>query len=157
MSGSGREPARLRAEVAGAAGPTADVQERAAGILQQLARALPFDAGWLGLRDPERHRHVPVATVGPAGPLAAYFDRPEADEEVDRLGLNRRRPPMLAGENPVPLPEVPAWVDHLLPAGFRGGLATGLFTSGGRHVGFLSLLSADPAPPGRADRGSSRP
>lgn len=37
-------------------------------------------------------------------------------------------------------------------AGFRGGLATGLFTPGERHVGFLSLLTEDPTRPGDADR-----
>jgi hypothetical protein len=52
----------------------------------------------------------------------------------------------------VPLGELHAWADHLLPAGFRGGLAAGLFTPGGRHVGFLSLLSEDPTRPGPADR-----
>jgi hypothetical protein len=59
---------------------------------------------------------------------------------------------MLASEIPSPLSEVHAWADHLLPAGFRQGLAAGLFTTNGRHVGFLSLLSADPSRPGRADR-----
>jgi hypothetical protein len=47
--------------------------------------------------------------------------------------------------------EVSAWADHLLPAGFRQGVAAGLFTTEGRHVGFLSLLSADPSRPNRAD------
>ena len=36
--------------------------------------------------------------------------------------------------------------------GFPGGLAVGLFTSGGRHVGFLSLLGVDPSRRSLADR-----
>jgi hypothetical protein len=128
------------------------VQERAAGILQRLERMLPFDAGWLALRDPEQHRHVPLATRGATEPLRAYFGRPEADEEVELLGLNRRRSPVLASEMPSPLCEVRAWADHLLPAGFREGLAAPLVTTDGRHIGFLSLLSADPSRPSRADR-----
>lgn len=71
---------------------------------------------------------------------------------MDRLGLNRRRPPMLATEIPIPLSEVRAWADHLIPAGFRQGLAAGLFTPEGRHIGFLSLLSEDESRPGDADR-----
>ena len=134
------------------AAPSATVEERAADLLQRLGRVLPFDAGWLAARDPERHRHLPLATTGAAEPLFAYFGRPEADAEVDLLGLNRRRPPMLASEIPSPLSEVRAWADHLLPAGFREGLAAGLFTTDGRHVGFLSLLSADPSRPSHADR-----
>jgi len=138
--------------LAGIAASAANVEERAAAILHQLGRTVPFDAGWLAVRDPEQHRHVPLATTGAAAPLRDYFGRPEADEEVDQLGLNRRRPPMLTREIPHPLSEVRAWAEHLLPAGFRGGVAAGLFTADGRHIGFLSLLSADPARPSHADR-----
>lgn len=128
------------------------LQARAEAVLAELGRILPSDAAWLAVRDPEARRHIPLATAGAAEPLRAYFATPEADAEVDALGLNRRRPPMLAREIPLPLAELHAWADHLLPAGFRGGLAAGLFTPGGRHVGFLSLLTADPARPTPADR-----
>jgi hypothetical protein len=151
---SGREP-RLpgpRLEFAGIAASAATVEDRAAEILEQLGRILAFDAGWLAVHDPERHRHVPLATTGAAAPLRDYFGRPEAEEEVEQLGLNGHRPPMLASEIPSPLSEVCAWAEHLLPAGFRGGVAAGLFTSGGRHIGFLSLLSGDPSRPNLADR-----
>ncbi|MGY1592944.1 hypothetical protein ACI79D_13270 [Geodermatophilus sp. SYSU D00708] len=152
MSGEGtRRPGR-RPEFAGIAASAATVEERAAEVLHRLGRTLPFDAGWLAVRDPEQHRHVPLATTGAAAPLRDYFGRPEADEEVDQLGLNRRRPPMLASEIPSPLSEVRAWAEHLLPAGFREGVAAGLFTADGRHIGFLGLLSADPARPDQADR-----
>jgi GAF domain-containing protein len=151
---SGREPelADLRLEFGRLAASSATMQERAAAILQQIGGILAFDAGWLAVRDPEQHRHVPLATTGAAEPLRDYFGRPEADDEVELLGLNRRRPPMLASEISSPLSEVRAWADHLLPAGFRQGLAAGLFTADGRHIGFLSLLSADPSRPSQADR-----
>jgi hypothetical protein len=142
----------VRSEVADVVAPSAAVRQRAAEHLQELGRILVFDTGWLAGRDPERQSHVPLATTGPAEALVAYFGRPEADEEVDLLGLNRRRLPMLASEIPTPLSEVRAWADHLLPAGFRQGLAAPLITTDGRHVGFLSLLSADPSRPDRADR-----
>lgn len=141
----------LQTELRQLAGSATTVQERAAAILQRLARTLPFDAGWLAVHDPERHRHIPLATTGPAEPLVAYFGRPEADAEVESLGLDRRRPPMLATEIPMPLADARAWADHLLPAGFCQGLAAGLFTAGGRRIGFLSLLSTDPTRPSRAD------
>src|SRR4051794_26936754 len=145
-------PPELQREIPRLAAPSATVHERAAEILQQLGRILPFDAGWLAVRDPERCRHVPLATTAAAAPLREYFGRPEADEEVDQLGLNGRRPPMLASEIPSPLSEVRAWADYLLPAGFRQGVAAGLFTADGRHIGFLSLLSADASRPTPADR-----
>ena len=152
MSGREHELPRVRQEFAGIAASHATVQERAAEVLRHLAQIMAFDAGWLALRDPERHRHIPLATTGDAAPLRDYFGRPDADEEVDRLGLNRRRPPMLASEIPMPLSEVRAWADHLLPAGFREGVAAPLFTAAGRHVGSLGLLSADPSRPSPADR-----
>jgi hypothetical protein len=143
---------RLRQQLAGIAGTPANLHERAAAILQAVSRVLPSDAGWLAVRDPEARRHTPLATSGPAEPLRRNFQRPDADDEVEQLGLNRHRPPMLAGEIPYPLAESPSWGQYLLPAGFRGGLAAGLFTPGGRHIGFLCLLTGDPARPGPADR-----
>jgi len=147
-----RTTQELRLEFARLAASSATIQERAAEILEQLGRIVAFDVGWLALRDPELRRHVPLATAGDAEPLREYFARPEADDDVESLGLNRLRPPILASEIPGPLSEVRAWGEHLLPAGLRQGLAVGLFTSGGRHVGFLSLLSADRSHPSHAER-----
>jgi len=151
---SGRDPdlPALQRELAEIAAGTTTLQQRAQAVLERLGHILPFDAAWLAVRDPERRRHTPVATTGPAEPLRRYFLTPEADAEVDQLHLNRWRPPMLAGEIPIPLPELRAWAEHLLPAGFRGGLAAGLFTPTGRHLGFLSLLSEDPHRPDEIDR-----
>jgi DNA-binding CsgD family transcriptional regulator len=142
----------LRLELAGIAMTPATLQERAEAVLAALGRVLPFDAAWLAVRDPEERRHTPLATAGHAEPLRRNFLTRDADAEVGQLGLNRHRPPMLASEMPVPLTESRSWAEYLLPAGFRGGLAAGLFTPGGRHVGFLSLLSEDPFRPGPADR-----
>ncbi|MHA3700840.1 hypothetical protein ACXR2U_01535 [Jatrophihabitans sp. YIM 134969] len=147
-----RDIAALRRELAALVSSCSTVEDRARAVLQQLGERLPFDAGWLAVRDPERRLHTPLATVGATAPLRAYFARPDADDEVERLGLNGRRPPMLATEVPVPLSDVAAWADHLLPAGFRNGLASALFTARGRHVGFLSLISSDRSRPTAADR-----
>jgi hypothetical protein len=142
----------LRLELSRIALAPVNLQTRAAEVLAVLGRLLPYDAAWVAVRDPEMGRHVPLATSGPAEPLHRYFGTALADAEVEQLGLNRYRPPMLASDIPVPLSELHAWADHLLPAGFRGGLAAGLFTPHGRHVGFLSLLTEDPSRPSRADR-----
>ena len=144
--------AQLRLQLAEIALSPAGMQERAAAVLETLSGVLPFDAAWLAVRDPEAHRHTALATSGPADPLRRNFATPDADVEVEQLGLNRHRLPMLASEIPYPLTESPSWAEHLLPAGFRGGLAAGLFTPSGRHVGFLSLLTEDPSRPGPADR-----
>jgi hypothetical protein len=151
---SGRDPdlPELRLEFTEIAAAATTLEQRAQAVLERLGQILPFDAAWLAVRDPERRLHTPVATTGPAEALRRYFLTPEADAEVDQLDLNSSRPPMLVGEIPVPLPELRAWAEYLLPAGFRGGLAAGLFTGTSRHLGFLSLLSDDPHRPDRIDR-----
>ncbi|MET0765102.1 MAG: helix-turn-helix transcriptional regulator [Blastococcus sp.] len=143
---------RLRQQLARIALGPGTLNERAAAILGELGQVLPFDAAWLAVRDPELRRHSPLATAGAAEPLRRYFQTPDADDDLELLGLNRQRPPMLASETPIPLPELRGWAEYLLPAGFRGGLASGLFTPEGRHVGFLIFLSEDPSRPGPADR-----
>src|SRR3982750_821629 len=153
MTGWSPQVARLRQQLAQVAlTPGADLAERAAAALEALGRVLPFDAAWLAGGAPGARRPPPRATPGAGEPLRSYFQTPVADAEVEALGLNRHRRPMLAREIPVPLAELHAWAEHLLPAGFRGGLAAGLFTPGGRHIGFLSLLNGDRARPGPADR-----
>lgn len=143
---------RLQEELADVGTMAEGFPERARRILQVLGRVLPFDAGWLAVRDPERRRHVPLATAGAAEPLRRYFESPAADAELELLGLNSAQSPVLASELPAPLAEIRAWGEYLLPAGFRGGVAGPLFASSGRHVGFLSLLTEDPSRPGPADR-----
>jgi hypothetical protein len=143
---------RLQEELADVGTMAEDLTERAEEILEALGRVLSFDAGWLAVRDPERRRHVPLATTGPAEPLQRYFESPGADAELEYLGLNSLQDPVLASELPAPLPEICAWGEYLLPAGFRGGVAGALFASTGRHVGFVSLLAEDPARLDPADR-----
>jgi hypothetical protein len=147
-----RTSRRLAAEVARIATTPASIEDRAAALLEVLRRVVPCDAAWLALRDPERRSHTPLATSGYAEPLREVFRAPDADDEVELLGLNQRRSPMLASEFPVPLSESSSWADHLLPAGFRGGIAAGLFTPDDRHLGFLSLLTDDIARPTPRER-----
>jgi hypothetical protein len=149
-----RDPAlaRLQEELADVGTAPEGLNQRAEEVLEALGRILRFDAGWLAVRDPERRRHVPLATTGAAEPLRRYFESPGADAEIEHLGLNGARRPVLASELPLPLPEICAWGEYLLPAGFRGGVAGALFASTGRHVGFLSLLAEEPARLSAADR-----
>jgi hypothetical protein len=118
------------------------VEQRGVATLEALHRVVPFDMGWLSVRDPERHRHSPVATLGAGDPLRRYFQTDESEVEVDVVGLNGPRPPMLARETPRPLGELRAWAEYLWPAGLKDGVAAGLFTGGGHHVGLISLFRA---------------
>lgn len=143
---------RVAVEIARIAAAPATPEERAEALLEPLRRAIPYAAAWLALRDPERRVHTPLATDGEIGPLRAYFRHPEADAEVEDLGMNPARPPLLHNELPVPLLDTRAWGEYLWPAGFRGGIAAGLFCGDGRHLGYLSLLTDTGAHPTAAGR-----
>lgn len=139
MSASGP----LRARMADIAVQAGSADQRADALLGCLPPA--YAAAWIAVRDPETRRHRRIASRGDADALARYFALPEADDEVEQLGLNRCQPPVPASALPVPLSETRAWGEYLLPAGFRDGVAMGLFTDDGRHLGFVSLLTDDPA------------
>ena len=114
-------------------------------MLEPLRRAVPCAAAWIAVRDPETGRHRPVGTYGDTEAVARYFALPDADEELQQFEMNRRRPAVRASDLPVLLPETLAWGGYLLPAGYRDGVAMGVFAEDGRHLGFITLLSDDPA------------
>src|SRR3954454_13795458 len=59
--------------------------------------------------------------------------------------MNRWQPAVRASDVPVHLPETLAWGEELLPAGYRNAVAGGIFAEDGSHLGFMTLLSDDPA------------
>jgi hypothetical protein len=128
-------------EMAEIATSAANVRERAQALLTPLRRVIPYAAAWIAVRNPETRLHQPVAQDGDTTPLNRYFATPDADEEIELLSLNRVQPPIQASNLPVPMEETKAWGDYLLPAGYRDGLAMGLFSEDDRHLGFLILLS----------------
>ena len=131
----------LRADIAEISARAGSVEWRADALLERLSGAIPCAAGWIAVRDPETRTHRGVGSVGDTDALARYFALPEADDEVEALGLNRFQRPVPASALPVPLPNTRAWGDYLLPAGFNDGVAMALFNDDGRHLGFLSLLT----------------
>ena len=139
-------PDELYAEMTHIAADAGSVERRAGALLECLHHVLPYSAAWIAVRDPETRMHRRVGSDGDTSALARYFDLAEADEELEQLGLNRFQPPVPASALPVPLAETRAWGEFLLPAGINDGVAMGLFSPDGRHLGFLSLLTHDPAP-----------
>jgi hypothetical protein len=135
--------ATLRAEMAEIAAAAGSVEKRADALLGSLRGVIPYAAAWIGVRAPETRTHRRVGSDGDTDSLARYFALPEADDELEELGLNRLQPPVPASALPVPLADTRAWGEYLLPAGFNNGVAMALFTDDGRHLGFLSLLTGD--------------
>ena len=134
-----------------AAGP-GSIADRAEALLQPLHRLVPFQAARIYLLDPQRREQLSLASYGYDEAVSAYMDSPAITDEVELLGLNRDRRPMRVQDLPVPLAEVRGWAEYLQPAGFRGGLAVGLFTGGGRYLGLLGLNTETERHPTEAAR-----
>jgi DNA-binding CsgD family transcriptional regulator len=121
-----------------ASGP-GPVQQRAEALLGPLRRLVPFQALGIYVLDRKRGTQVPIVSRGYDEAIYRYITSPANTEEIELLGFNRTRLPMRVGDLPVPREQVPGWAQYLRPAGFREGLAVGLFTPDGRHLGLLGM------------------
>jgi DNA-binding CsgD family transcriptional regulator len=126
-------------ETASIASSPATVEERAAAILCELRRVVPFEAAEIALVNFERREVVSLVNQGYDANLRAYATSAAVVDEFELLGLDRSSRAMRLCDLPVPLAEVRGWEEFLAPAGFRGGLSMGLCTQDGRHIGFLGL------------------
>jgi len=140
------EPAhihRVLAEVAGIAAAPASAAERARAIVESLRRIIPHDGTFLTLFDAETNRHTPLVREGYDTRTARHMDGPVFAGELDLVGL-RGRGPLRLRDVPVPVESIEAWGEYLHPAGFREGLAVGLFAFDGRYLGVFNFSMTDP-------------
>jgi hypothetical protein len=145
----GVEVAAAVAEIASAPGR---IDRRAEALLEPLHRLVPFRGAWLSLLDPEAGVQPPLVCHGYPDGIRSYMGGPAGVAEIEMLGLNRLRGATRLSDMPVQLEEVPSWAEYLAPAGFRGGLAAGLFTRDGRYLGMLGLNTDAAAHPTKAAR-----
>lgn len=146
---SGPEIAAEISEVARAPGT---IEQRAEALLGPLHRLVPFEGAVIFLTDQDRRVPVPVVSRGYDEAVTGYLNSAANTDEIELLGFTRRRDALRVGDLPVPCREVRGWADYLWPAGFREGLAVGLFTPGGRHLGVLGLSTDTVAHPTVAAR-----
>ena len=143
---------QVAVEVARIAAASMSIEERAQALLDPLYRLVSFQAVRIALLDPERRGPVSLVSKGYDDLVRAYFESPAVVEEIELIGLSRRRPPVRIRDMPVPPTEVRGWTEYLRPAGFREGLAVGLFAPDGRFLGFLGLNTDTAAHPTDAAR-----
>jgi DNA-binding CsgD family transcriptional regulator len=129
-----------------------DLQQRADALLNSLQRVAPFQAAVINLLDPEHRVHVPVVSSGYDDATSGYITSRANTEEIEMLGFTRSRSAMRLSDLPVPREQLRGWAEYLKPAGFREGLAVGLFTSDGRHLGLLGMNTDTAAHPTEASR-----
>ncbi|GAA0813314.1 LuxR C-terminal-related transcriptional regulator [Spirilliplanes yamanashiensis] len=115
------------------------VAQRAEAVLEALHRLVPFQAAVIHLLDPDRRAATPVVSRGYGAAVSEFMASPANSEEIELFGLARDRAALRLRDLPVPAERVRVWAEYLWPAGFREGLAVGLFTADGRHLGVLGL------------------
>jgi hypothetical protein len=132
-------------EIAAAALPLA---QRAPAMLEVLGRLVPHDGAWLALADPGTNSYATAARADLDDRTVRYLCGPETARDIDLTGTNRDAPPLSPSDLPYAVEELTTWAQCLIPAGFHESLSVALFAPGGRHVGFLTLLSGTTeAPP----------
>jgi DNA-binding CsgD family transcriptional regulator len=126
--------------------------ERARALLGALRRIVPFDAAWLALADPFGSSYSSLASTDLDDHVEDFLSGPLMAHDIEVTGTDRHRPPLSPSDLPYAADELATWSDCLIPAGIHEALAVALFASGGRHVGFLALLSGNRTPPPEALR-----
>ncbi len=116
-----------------------NVQHRAGAVLDVLRLIVPFQAAGIYLVDPERRGQVPVVSVGYDEAVRRYIASPTNTDEIELLGFDRTAEALRVCDLPIPRERIRGWAEYLGPAGFREGLAVGLFARDGRHLGVLGL------------------
>jgi DNA-binding CsgD family transcriptional regulator len=115
------------------------IEQRAESLLETLRRLVPFRAAGMFLLDAEHAGLTPVADQGYDDAVRGYITSRANSDEIEMLGFNRASMPLRVQDLPVARERVRGWAEYLSPAGFREGLAVGLFTPDGRHLGLLGL------------------
>ena len=143
MTGSGS--AQL-AEIAASPRP---VHERAQAMLDELQRQIPFEGAWMALAEPDGAGYTSLASTDLDGSSVRYLSGPQMAHDIALTGADRHRPPTSLSDLPSSSRDLRTWAECLLPAGFNEALSAALFASGGRHVGFMTVLfrRADPPDP----------
>ncbi|MCU1473819.1 helix-turn-helix transcriptional regulator [Amnibacterium sp.] len=119
-------------------------------MLRSLYRLIPFDAAWIARTD--RSGYVSLASMGLDTRVVHFLSGPKMAHDIEATGTDRSRPPLSPSDLPYPAEELATWAECLLPADIHEALAVALFEPGGRHVGFLALLSGERRPPKPSSR-----
>jgi DNA-binding CsgD family transcriptional regulator len=134
------------------AASTEAVPARAAALLVELGRSVPFDSAWVALADPLGSGYSSLASVALDEQTLRYLSGPVVAHDIEVTGTDRVGPPVSPSDLPFPAEDLPTWAECLIPAGYHEGLGMSLFGPGHRHIGYLALLSAGSAPPTEAVR-----
>ncbi|WP_109592620.1 LuxR C-terminal-related transcriptional regulator [Actinoplanes xinjiangensis] len=139
---------RITAEVLRIAAMPSGVRQRAEALIEALRPVLRHDAAWLSLLDPERWVQEPVAAHGHQQRVLRHLASAAFMVDVMRVGMHRQHRPIRVFDSPVPVSELPVWVDYFAPAGLAEGVSIPLVTADGRYLGLLGAHTESPEPLG---------
>jgi DNA-binding CsgD family transcriptional regulator len=142
----------LSAALAHIAGSSEPLPLRARALLEALRPVVPYDAAWLAHADPLRARYGTLASVDLDDHVLDFLSGPVMAHDIAVTGTDQDGLPLSPSDLPFAAEELSSWSDCLIPSGIHESLAVGLFTPGGVHVGFLTLLSRSASPPSRTAR-----
>jgi DNA-binding CsgD family transcriptional regulator len=134
------------------ASSTGPVPQRAESLLHALRRVVPFDGAWMALADPQSNSYTPLASADLDAATLEYMSGPRMARDIELTGADRSRAPLSPSDLPYPAEELPTWADCLIPVGFHEALGIALYGPGGRHIGFMTLLSSSKEPPSQEAR-----
>jgi DNA-binding CsgD family transcriptional regulator len=116
-----------------------DPRRRLDALWGPLREIVPFAAAWVGIFDAERCQHTTASAIEHTEADRRYLESRSFNDQVEAVGLFRRRRPLCLRDVPLPPAELPSWAEHWWPAGYREGLGVPLVARDGRQVGLLTL------------------
>ena len=130
------------------------LSDRAPSLLSVLRQHVPVDGAWLALADPGSRSYRCLASADLDDRTLRYLGGPGIAPDVPGTDTTGHRFPSGPPDLRYPTVELPAWAECLMPPGYSEASAVALFTSDGRHVGFLAHLSgsSETPPPGGRHR-----
>ena len=139
-------PVALIADVAAICAEPAPAVDRAREVLERLHESIPFEAAALASYDPVTLSHTTVAAVDYEDDVLTYLNAGFVSDDPAWQTMRYR--------NPTPLRwcDIPGYQgmfsahEVFIPAGFREGSTTCMFTRDGRYTGALHINSDSPLP-----------
>lgn len=140
------------ARVARAATEPLAPADRAAAVLEELGRIVPFDHAEIAAVDPFDGSRRLLANVGYTDELLNHFHGPQFEEEIRSLDMHETGYPVRMCDVPGDALAVRTIAEMLVPAGYSGGMTVCLRTSSGRETGLLNLSTSDARHPSDEER-----